>query len=47
MYGMATLAPSINFPMDGLAFCWFSVGVCLVERTVDLMELGSGFAQGI
>ena len=38
MYGMTTLAPSINFPVGGLAFCWFSVGVCLVERTV----LGSG-----
>ena len=38
MYGMTTLAPSINFPVDGfgflLVFCW----VCLVEGTV----LGSG-----
>ena len=38
MYGMTTLAPSINFTVDGLAFCWLSIGVCLVERTV----LGSG-----
>ena len=22
MYGMTTLAPSINFSVDGLAFCW-------------------------
>ena len=27
----------------GLAFCWFSVGVCLVERTV----LGSGCFVGL
>ena len=43
MYGMTTLAPSVNFPLDGLAFCWFSVQVCLVERTV----LGSGFLVGL
>ena len=38
MYGMTTLAPSINFPVDGFGFLLVSVGVCLVERTV----LGSG-----
>ena len=27
----------------GLTFCWFSVGVCLVERTV----LGSGCLVGL
>ena len=30
MYGMTTLAPSINFCGMGLAFCWLSVGVFLV-----------------
>ena len=43
MYGMTTLAPSINFPADGfgflLAFCWGF----LVERTV----LGSGCLEGL
>ena len=43
MYGMATLAPSMNFPVDGfdifLVFCW----VCLVERTVP----GSGCHVGL
>ena len=43
MYGMTTLAPSINFTVDGfsflLAFCW----VCFVERTV----LGSGCLVGL
>ena len=34
MYGMTTLAPSISFPVDGFGFFWFSIGVCLVERTV-------------
>ena len=44
MYGMTTLAPSINFTVDGFwHFCWFSVGVCLVERTV----LGSGCLVGL
>ena len=32
MYGMTTLAPSINFSVDGFGFCWFSVEVCLVEN---------------
>ena len=27
----------------GLAFCWFSVGVCLVEKTL----LGSGCLVGL
>ena len=27
----------------GLAFCWLSVGVCLLERTV----LGSGYLVGL
>ena len=22
MYGMTTLAPSVNFPVDYLSFCW-------------------------
>ena len=43
MYGMTTLAPSINFPLDGFGFCWLSVGVCLVGRTV----LGSGCLVGL
>ena len=43
MYGMTTLAPSINFVVDGFGFCWFSVGICLVERTV----LGSGCLVGL
>ena len=43
MYGMTTLPPSINSPMDGLAFCWFSVSVCLIERTV----LGSSCLVGL
>ena len=38
MYGMMILAPSINFPVDGFVFCWLSIGVCFVERTM----LGSG-----
>ena len=38
MYGITILAPSINFTVDGSGHFWFSVGVCLVERTV----LGSG-----
>ena len=40
MYGMTTLAPSINFIVDGFGF---SLRVCLVERTV----LGSGFLVGL
>ena len=43
MYGITTPAPSINFPMDGLVFCLFSVGVFLVERTM----LGSGCLIGL
>ena len=43
MYGMTTLAPSINFTVDGFGFCWFSGGVCLVERTV----LGSECLVGL
>ena len=43
MHGMTTLAPSITFPANGLGFCWFSVGVCLVERIV----LGSGCLVGL
>ena len=43
MYGMTTLAPSMNFPVDRfgflLTFCW----VCIVERTV----LGSGCLVGL
>ena len=37
MYDMTTLPP-INFLWMVLAFCWFSVGICLVETTM----LGSG-----
>ena len=43
MYGMTTPAPSINFPVDGFGFCWFSVGVGLVERTLR----GSGCLVGL
>ena len=43
MYGMTTLAPSMNFTVDGFAFCCLSVGVCLVERAV----LGSGCLVGL
>ena len=46
MYCMTTLVPSINFAVDSFAFCWFSVVVCLVERTVlvsgCLVELCEG-----
>ena len=27
MYHMTTLVPSVNFPVNGFAFCWFSVGI--------------------
>ena len=43
MYGMTTLAPSKNCTVDGFAFYWLSVGVCLVERTV----LDSGCLVGL
>ena len=43
IYGMTTLAPFINFLWMGLAFCWFSVGIGHVERTV----LGSGCLVGL
>ena len=44
MYGMTTLVPSVNFPVDGFGFLLgFSVGVCLVEKTV----LGSGCLVGL
>ena len=43
MYGMTTLAPSISFPVDGFGFCWLSVGVYIVERTV----LGTGCPVGL
>ena len=43
MHGMTTLAPSINFTVDGFGFCWLSLGVCLVGRTV----LGSGCLVGL
>ena len=43
MYGMTTLAPSINFPVNGFGFFWFSVRGGLVERTV----LGSGCLVGL
>ena len=39
---MKTLVPSINFTVDGFGFFWYSVGVCLAERTV----LGSGCFVG-
>ena len=38
-----TLALSINLTVDSFAFCWLSVGVCFVERTV----LGSGCLVGL
>ena len=44
MYGMTTLAPSINFPVDRFGFfVGFLLVVCLVERTV----LGSGCLVGL
>ena len=43
MYSMITLAPSISIPVDEFCFCWLSVEVCLVIRTV----LGSGCHVGI
>ena len=43
MYGMTTLAHSINFTVDGFGFCWLSVRVCLIGRTV----LGSGCLVGL
>ena len=43
MYSMTTLVPSVNFPVDGFGFFWFSVEVCLVERTV----LGSSCLVGL
>ena len=43
MYGVTTLAPSINFTVYGFGFPLVSVGLCLVERTV----LGSGFLVGL
>ena len=43
MYGVTTLAPSINFPVDGFAFSLVFCWVCLVERTV----LGSGCFVGL
>ena len=43
VYAMTTLAPSINFTVDGFVFWWFSIGVCLVKRTV----LGSGCLVGL
>ena len=43
MHGIITLAPSTNFTVDGFGFCWLSVGVFLVERTV----LGSGCLVGL
>ena len=32
MYGMTTLAPSINFVADGIGFFQFSVGVALLKE---------------
>ena len=46
IYGMTTLAPPMNFSMDGLAFCWFSVGVCLVEMTVLDSDCHVGLCEG-
>ena len=43
MYGMTIQVPLINFPVVGFGFLLFSVGVCLVERTV----LGSGCLVGL
>ena len=43
MYRMTTLAPSINFSIDGFGFLGFSVWVCFVERIV----VGSGCLVGL
>ena len=37
------MVPSMNFPVDRFGFLLFSVGVCLVERTM----LGSGCLVGL
>ena len=42
-YGMTTLAPSINFPVDEFGFFCFSGGVCLFERAM----LGTGYLVGL
>ena len=46
MYGMTTLAPSINFSVDGFGFCWLSVGVFLAERTVLSTGCLVGLCEG-
>ena len=43
LYDMMTLAPSINFPVDGFVFLLVFFGVCFVEQTV----LGSGCLVGL
>ena len=43
MYGMTTLAPSINSPVDGFGFLLVLCWVCLVEKTV----LDSGCHVGL
>ena len=46
MYGLTTLAPSINFPMEEFDFLLFCVGVCLVERTVMGSSCLVGLCEG-
>ena len=46
MYGMTNLAPSIHSTVDGFAFCWLSVGVCLVGRTVLGSDCLVGLCEG-
>ena len=46
MNGMTTLAPSINFPVDGYGFLLVSVGVCLVEKTVLGCDCLVGLCEG-
>ena len=46
MYGMTTLAPSVNFTVDEFGFCLLSVGVCLVERTVLVSGCLVGLSEG-
>ena len=45
MYGMTTLAPSINFTVDGIGFLLAFSWVCFVERTVSGSDI-VGLCEG-